>query len=108
MDAQERPAEGNQTLGMTGIAAHAQETVLETPALEVVLELLLNISRQGIPLRRQVRLERRIVFLDDLVKEGALRAVTHIQRRANTRPGFPASRQWLHARVLARVDSAAA
>ena len=85
-------AESDQVLGMTGIAAHAQETMLETPALEVFLELLLNISRQGIALRHQVRLERGIVFVNDLVKEGALRAVAHIRRRADTRTGFPASR----------------
>ena len=30
-------AESDQVLGMTSIAAHAQETVLETPALEVLL-----------------------------------------------------------------------
>ena len=76
-------------LGMTSIAAHAQETMLETPALEVFLELLLNISRQGIALRRQVRLERRIVFLNELIKNGALGAVAHIRRHVDTR----ASRQ---------------
>jgi hypothetical protein len=58
-------------LGMTGIAAHAQETMLETPALEVPLELLLHIPRQVRALRRQVRLECGIVFLDELIKEGA-------------------------------------
>ena len=38
MDAQERPAEGNQVLGMTGVAADSQKAVLKAPALEVVLE----------------------------------------------------------------------
>ena len=35
-------AERDQVLGMAGVAAHPQEAVLETPALEVVLELLLR------------------------------------------------------------------
>jgi hypothetical protein len=34
---------------MTGIAAHPQETVLETPALEVFLELLLHIPGKSVP-----------------------------------------------------------
>jgi hypothetical protein len=60
---------------MTGVAAHPQKPVLETPALEVVLELLLHIPRQVRALRRQVRLECGIVFLNDSIKEGAFRAV---------------------------------
>jgi len=98
-------AESNQMLRMATVAAHPQKTVLETPALEVFLELLLNISRQVRALRRQVRLERGIVFLDELIKEGALRAVTHIRRRADTRTGFPASRKRQHDRILAKLST---
>jgi len=78
---------------MTGIAAHAQETVLETPALEVVLELLLHIPRQDRALRRQVFLERRVILVNNLIEEGPLLAMAHIRRRAATRTGFPASQQ---------------
>ena len=101
-------AERDQVLGMTGAAANSKKTMLEASTLEVALELLLHISGQGVALRRQVRLERRVVFLDDLLEEGALRPMAHIRRRAPARTGFPASRQWLHARVPASVDSSAA
>ncbi len=48
---------------MTGVAANPQKTVLETPALEVVLELLLDIPRQVRALRRQVR--QRVITPDN-------------------------------------------
>jgi hypothetical protein len=41
--------------------------VLKAAALEVILELLLNIPRQDRALRRQVSLEGGIVFLDKLI-----------------------------------------
>jgi hypothetical protein len=46
-------------------------------------------------MRRRVLLECGIVFLDELIKEGAgaLRAVAHIRWRADTRTDFPASRK---------------
>ena len=43
------------------------ETVLEAAALEVVLELLLNIPRRDGALRREVGLERGIIFLEILL-----------------------------------------
>ena len=55
-------------LSMTGVAAHPQEAVLKAAALEVILELLLNIPRQDRALRRQVSLEGGIVFMDKLDK----------------------------------------
>ena len=67
--------------------------MLETTTLEVVLELPLDIIRQALVLRCQIHLEGWLVFLNKLIKEGVLRAVPHIQRRADTRAGFPASRQ---------------
>jgi len=88
---------------MATIAADPQETVLETPALEVLLELLLHIPRQGRALCGQMCLERGIVFLNKLIKEGALRAVAHIRRRTCARPGFPASRRRQHDRILAKL-----
>ncbi len=54
-------------LGMAGIAPHPQETVIETTALEVVLEFALDIPRQGRALCRQLGLEGGIVFLDKLI-----------------------------------------
>ena len=58
-------AEGDQVLGMTAFAAHAQEAVLRAAALEVILELPLNIPRQGRVLGRQMRRELWIVFLNN-------------------------------------------
>jgi hypothetical protein len=62
----------------------------EPAALAVILELLLDIPRQGLTPRRQVGLERRKIFLDKLIKEEALRAVPPVDRRADTRIGVPA------------------
>jgi len=75
--------------------------MLETPALEVYVTLLSHIPRQVPALRRQMRLECGIVFLDELIKEGALRAATQIRWRAATRTGFPVSRRRQHDRILA-------
>jgi len=47
--------------------------MLEAAALEVLLELLLDIPWQLRALRPLVRLERRVVLLSELIKEGALR-----------------------------------
>lgn len=85
-------AEGNLVLGMTGVAAYSQKAVLETPALEVVLELLLHIPRQICALRQKLRFECGVVFLDELIEKGSLRAVAHVWRRAAARTGFLASR----------------
>jgi hypothetical protein len=104
MDAQERPAEREQILGMTTFTRDTQEAMLKATALEVLLELLLNISKQTRILRLKMLLERRVVFVNDLVKKGTLRTVTHIQRRANTRTGFPASRKRQHDRILAKLS----
>jgi hypothetical protein len=94
-------AERDQVLGMATVATQPQETMLETTALEVFLKLLLHIPRQIRALRRQARRERGIVFLDELIEEGPLRAVAHIQWRTDTRTGFPASRRRQHDRILA-------
>jgi hypothetical protein len=48
--------------------------MFQPAALEVVFEFPLDIAGQAATLRFQVGLERRIVFLDKLVKEGAFRA----------------------------------
>ena len=87
---------------MAAIAADPHEPVLEPAAPEVVLKLALDIRRQGRTLHRQVRLERRVVVLNELIKEGALRAVAFVDKRTNSRTGFTASRQRQHDRILAR------
>lgn len=53
---------------MAAVTAHSQKTVLETPALEVIIEFLLHIPRQVRAVRRQLRLEHWVVFLDELIK----------------------------------------
>ncbi len=87
---------------MTGLATHPQETVLEASAFEVLVELVLDIPRQRGSLSRQVRLERGVVFFDQLVKEGTFRAMAFVERRSNAGTGFPASRQRQHVRILAK------
>jgi hypothetical protein len=89
---------------MARITAHPQEPVLKAPALEVVLELLLDIPRQFAALLRQMGLERGVVFLDKLVKESTFRAVALVASRPDTRTGFPASRQRQHDRILAKFS----
>jgi hypothetical protein len=93
-----------RVLGVTGIAAHAQKAVLEAPACEVGLELLRNVRGEVGALGSQVRLERRVAFLDDLIEERPLRAVAHISRGSDAQLGFRASRQRQHVRILARSD----
>jgi hypothetical protein len=40
-------AEGEELLGVARITAHAQEPVLQLPALQVILELALHVTRQA-------------------------------------------------------------
>jgi len=90
-----------QVFGMTAVTAHPQETVLQTAAFEVTLKFPLDIPRQCRALRRQIGHERRVEFFDDLVKEGTLRAMARVTKRAAARTGFPASWQRQHDRILA-------
>lgn len=94
--------ERDQMLGMATLATHPQEAVLKATALQVILEFLFDIPRQRRILQLKVLLEHRLVFVNDLVKEGALRTVVHLQRLANTRLGFPASQRRQHDRILAK------
>jgi len=91
MDAQERPAEGNKMLCLATLAAHAQKAVLKPTEFEVVLEFLFDITRQIGLLRFEVLLECRVIFVNDLIKKGLLRAMAHVNRRANAQPGLPAN-----------------
>jgi len=65
-DAQERPAEGDQVLGMAGLAAYPQKTVLETATFEIVFKFPLHITRQGRALGRQLLGKCRVMLFDDL------------------------------------------
>jgi len=125
-DAQERPTEGDQVFGVTAIAAYPQdksaglpfcagpkvargaqhkdvphETALQTAAFEVILEFPLDIPRQYRALCWQMGHESGVVFFDKLVKEGALRTMARVTKRAAARTGFPASRLRQHDRILA-------
>ena len=55
---------------MAAFAAHSQEAVLKATALEVILNLLFNIPRQKDFLRFKMKFERRVIFFNDLIKEG--------------------------------------
>jgi len=83
------------------VAAHPQESMLKASALEVFFERLLHVPRQFLSLRRQVRLERGIVFLDELIKESPLGAMAHIRWRTGTCADFPAGGQQQWGRILA-------
>jgi len=89
MDAQERPADGNQVLGMAALAAHPQKAVLETPALELVFELPLNVARQRPVLGRQLGSEGQVVLFDDPVEQGLLGPVALVTDSAQSRAGRP-------------------
>lgn len=92
-------AKGNQVLRVTTLALHAQKSVLKATALEIILELLLNIPRQIGILRFEVLFEGWVVFINDLIEKRSCGAVTHVDSRANPQSGFLASGQ--HGRILA-------
>jgi hypothetical protein len=92
----------HQTLGIATVTTYPQEAILKATAFKVLVELALDIPRQCASLRRQVDLERRIVFFDKLVKEGSFRTVAFIARRTKVSTGFPASRQRQQVRILAK------
>jgi len=76
---------------MAAFAAYPQESMFQPPAFEVILKLLVYIRRQISFLGFEVLLERRIVLVNDLIKESLLRTVAHIEPRALAQTGFPAS-----------------
>ena len=80
-DAQERPAECHQSLGVEVRAANAQKAVLQATALEIVFELGLHMYRQRPLTRRQMRYERRVVLFNELIQERLLGPVTRIFAR---------------------------
>ena len=62
-------AEGNQLLGAAVIATDAQESVLESAALEEVLEVPFLVARQRAPRLGQGSDERRVMLFDQLIQE---------------------------------------
>jgi hypothetical protein len=50
---------------VAGVAAHAQEPVLQPPALQVILKLALNVARQAAAGRAQRREKLRVMTLDE-------------------------------------------
>lgn len=74
---------------MTTSAVHPQEPVLKATALQLTFEFLCDIPRQSEILRLKVLLEWRAVFVNDLVREGALRVAAHLNRHTQAQTGFP-------------------
>lgn len=68
-------AECNHMLGVTGLAAHPQKPVIETAALQVVLELEVHVIRQFPALLRPMVSKRRAVCFDDPIAQGLLGTV---------------------------------
>ena len=80
-------AKGNEVLGVAAVAGDAQEAVLEPSAGKEILELARDVPRQGRTLRHEMRLEGRVVFLDETVGEGLLGAVARVPGRAPAAAG---------------------
>ena len=78
-------AEGDQLLGVTGLAVQAQETFLQPTALQAGLELLLHVPRQRPACFGSKLPECRIVLLHQLVEQRDLGPVPGIVRRIEKR-----------------------
>jgi|TARA_B110000977_G_C10867171_1_gene412076 hypothetical protein len=68
---------------MTGFTPYSQKAMLETTALQVILELPDNITGQGPALLRQHVLKLRPVFLDQLIKQRVLWLMSLVLKWAN-------------------------
>jgi hypothetical protein len=73
----------------------------QAAAVEVVLELPLDVVGQRRALRSHLLRERGIVLFDGLIEESVLRAMAFIALKASARTGFPADGSWRHSRILA-------
>ena len=78
MDAQERPAEGHELLGMAVRAAQAQEAVFQTATLQESIEFPRNILRQSRVASGHVVCKHGVVLLDELIEKGLFGAVALI------------------------------
>ena len=61
---------------MTGLALHAQQTVFETVAFQIRIELPANVVRQDPALGCPLQIELGIVLFDKPIKKRLLRTVT--------------------------------
>jgi hypothetical protein len=77
--------EGDEFLSVVGIAAHAQEAVLQPSTLQVVLELALNVARQAAAGCAQRGEKLPVMTLDDLIQQRRFWAVARIMRSSRTR-----------------------
>ena len=73
-------AEGDELLGVALLAVQAQETLLEPAALEVGVELRLDVVGQGAACLGAQLAEDGIALLDQLVEQRRLGAVTRVAR----------------------------
>ena len=69
---------------MTVRAANSQKAVLQTAALQIVLELALHMRRQRPLTRRQVCHERWVVLFNELIQECLLGPVPGILARTRS------------------------
>jgi len=88
-DAQERPAESNQVLGMAGLAAHPQKAVFQPTTFQKFFKFPLHISRQFLSLLCHERCERRVLLVNDLIEQGLLGPVTLVTTSILVPAGHP-------------------
>lgn len=84
-----------QLLCMTGVTADTQKAVLQAPALQEVIELLLHILWYRVALHCQLGEKRRIVLLDQLIQQRAFGAMTLVARCVCNRT-FPVGQSSWH------------
>jgi hypothetical protein len=81
--------EGDQVLAVSRGTAHTQETVFETPAFQVIIEVALHIARQYPALRRQMHHECRVILIDDPVEQRMLGPMALLTTNARTGSSVP-------------------
>ncbi len=70
--------ECNQFFIVAGFAPHPQKAMLKPSAFQVLIEFFNDVSRKVLAMTGQFRLKLRPVLLNDLVKQGRLGPVAHI------------------------------
>ncbi len=60
------------------LTAHSQEAILQVTALEEVVEFLLNVARQALPLSFERGREGGVMLLDQLVEQRLFGPVTFV------------------------------
>ena len=74
-------AEGDQALRMAAVAAHTQESMLQAPAAQELVNLPAHVVRQRPALARHLIHECRVVLLDDPVEQRLLGPVALVAAR---------------------------